>query len=86
MEWWNSPDDVSVSVAHVRVEPGGVTRRHFLEGVAERYVILKGKGRVEVGNLPPEDVGQGDVVFIPPGVSQKITNLQDGMLRAVKAG
>jgi mannose-6-phosphate isomerase-like protein (cupin superfamily) len=73
-EWWNSPDDEQASIARARVEPGVTTKRHRLKGVTERYVILEGNGRVEVGNLAPETVGPGDVVVIPPGVSQRITN------------
>lgn len=73
-EWWNSPEDVAVSVAHVRVEPGCTTIRHRLRGIAERYLILSGHGRVEVGDDPPRDVGPGDVVAIPPGTAQCITS------------
>ncbi len=73
-EWWNSPDDEQASIARAKVEPGVTTKRHRLKGVTERYVILEGSGRVEVGNLAPETVGPGDVVVIPPGVSQRITN------------
>jgi mannose-6-phosphate isomerase-like protein (cupin superfamily) len=48
-----------------------------LEGIVERYVIVHGKGRVEVGDLPPTLVGEGDVVRIPPNVAQRITNVGD---------
>ena len=73
-EWWNSPDDEDASIARARVEPGVTTRLHRLRGVTERYVILEGQGRVEVGTLGPAVVGPGDVVVIPPGVPQRITN------------
>lgn len=73
-EWWNSPDDPAVSIARARVEPGVSTRLHRLKGVTERYVILQGTGRVEVGALAAEEVKPGDVVVIPPGVRQRITN------------
>jgi mannose-6-phosphate isomerase-like protein (cupin superfamily) len=73
-EWWNSPDDEDASIARARVEPGVTTRLHCLKNVTERYVILEGRGRVEVGALAPAAVGPGDVVVIPPGVSQRITN------------
>ncbi len=73
-EWWNSPDDGQASVARARVEPGVTTMLHRLKGVTERYVILEGRGRVEVGKLAPETVGPGDVVVIPPGTPQRITN------------
>jgi mannose-6-phosphate isomerase-like protein (cupin superfamily) len=74
IEWWNAPADAAVSVARARVEPGVITHWHRLRGVTERYLILEGRGRVEVGDLPPEDVGPGAVVLIPPGVRQRIAN------------
>ena len=74
-EWWNSPTDKEVSVAKARVEPGVSTRLHRLKDVMERYIILEGKGIVEVGELAPTEVGPGDVVLIPPGTPQKINNI-----------
>ena len=71
----NTPDDPDVSIARARVEPGVSTRRHQLKGIAERYYILSGKGRVEVGELPPREVQAGDVVLIPPMCSQRISNI-----------
>jgi len=73
-ECWNAPLDQAVSVARARVEPGMTTRWHRLRGVTERYLILEGQGWVEVGDRPPEDVGPGAVVLIPPGVRQRITH------------
>ena len=73
-EWWNSPFDEQISIARARVEPGVTTRRHRLKDVTERYVILEGSGSVELGEMDPEVVGPGDVVLIPPGTSQRITN------------
>jgi mannose-6-phosphate isomerase-like protein (cupin superfamily) len=70
----NSPDDPDVSIARARVEPGVTTRWHRLRGTAERYFIISGRGRVEVGNLPAADVTAGDVVLIPPKCRQRITN------------
>jgi len=74
LELSNCAEDEAVSIARTRVEPGVTTKLHRLRGVAERYLILKGKGRVEVGDLPPADIGPGDVVLIPPGCPQRITN------------
>jgi mannose-6-phosphate isomerase-like protein (cupin superfamily) len=47
---WNSPADAEVSVARAQMEPGVTTRWHRLHGVTERYLILEGQGRVEVGD------------------------------------
>lgn len=73
-EWWNVPEDPQVSVARARVEPGVTTRWHRLHGITERYVILRGQGRVELGGAEPAEVGAGDVVLIPAGVAQRIRN------------
>jgi mannose-6-phosphate isomerase-like protein (cupin superfamily) len=43
-------------------------------------VILSGRGRVEVGDDLTALVGHGDVVLIPPGCRQRITNTGDGEL------
>lgn len=79
LETWRSPDDV-LSIARPRVKPGVTTAWHALEGVTERYIIAEGKGRMEVGDLPPTDVAPGDNVFIPAGVRQRITNTGAGDL------
>lgn len=70
----NVADDPAVSIAEARVLVDEVTRWHLLVGITERYVILEGRGRVDVGDLPPQDVGPGDVVLIPPGCPQRIRN------------
>lgn len=70
----NSPDDPDCSIARARVEPGVTTRLHRLAATVERYVILEGRGVAEVGDMQPADVGPGDVVLIPSGCRQRITN------------
>ena len=40
-------------------------------------MIVSGAGRVEVGDLPAPHVTAGDVVLIPPGCRQRITNTGD---------
>ena len=74
IELSNTPDDPEVSIARARVARGVTTRWHRLAGTTERYVIVEGRGRVEVGALPPQDVSAGDVVLIPPSCRQRITN------------
>jgi mannose-6-phosphate isomerase-like protein (cupin superfamily) len=71
----NTPDDPDVSVARARVTPGVTTRWHRLTGTAERYIIIEGLGRMEVGGFPAREVSPGDVVLIPPESRQRITNI-----------
>jgi len=70
----NDAADPAASIAQARVPPGGETRWHRLRDTMERYVILSGCGRVEVGELAPQEVSPGDVVIIPPGCRQRIAN------------
>ena len=67
-------DDETCSIARARVLPGVTTQLHALRGIAERYVILEGEGHVEVDGGAPEAVKPLDVVAIPAGKSQRITN------------
>lgn len=71
----NSPDDPELSIARARVKPGVTTRWHRLNETIERYVILQGRGRVEIGQMPPAEVAVGDVVLIPQMCPQRITNI-----------
>ena len=80
LELANLPDDPDCSIARARVAPGATTRWHRLAGTAERYVILEGRGRAEIGDLPPRAVAPGDIVLIPPGIRQRIANTGNGDL------
>lgn len=70
----NSDADPGLSIARARVPPGVTTRWHRLHETAERYVIISGSGRMEVGQLAPREVRAGDVVLIPATVRQRIAN------------
>jgi len=71
----NTPDDPDASIARARVAPGVTTRWHSLSETVERYYIVNGRGRVEVGKLPPQEVKAGDIVLIPPMCRQRIANI-----------
>jgi len=71
----NTADDPEVSIARSRVPAGATTRWHRLRGTVERYVMLEGRGRVEVGAEAAREVGPGDVVHIPVMCRQRITNI-----------
>lgn len=74
LEVANDDGDEELSIARARVAPGATTQWHELSDTNERYVVVQGRGRVEVGGLPPADVGPGDVVRIPARTPQRIGN------------
>ncbi len=71
----NTPEDPDVSIARARVKPGVTTSWHRLKETTERYCIISGKGSVEIGELPPQELTAGDVAIIPPMCRQRITNI-----------
>jgi mannose-6-phosphate isomerase-like protein (cupin superfamily) len=66
--------DKDVSIAVATVKPGIITKAHHLRGIQEIYIITAGEGKVAFSGLEPTKVSVGDVIVIPPGASQKITN------------
>ena len=74
-EMWNRAEDPSVSIAKAKVKPGVTTALHYLDGVDEKYIIISGKGIMEIEGLPLAEVSPGDVVVIPANSTQRITNV-----------
>ena len=68
----NAPSIDAFSLAEARVAPGVTTERHRLP-VDEWYIVSGGEGIVEVHD-DREPVRAGDVVAIPAGAPQRITN------------
>lgn len=62
------------SIARARVEPKVTTAWHFLKNTTEYYYILSGKGLMEIGNKDVFSVFPGDLVTIPRGEAQRISN------------
>ncbi len=69
----NTPEVNDFSLAETRVEPGITTELHSC-AVKEWYVLTQGTGNMEVDGKEAGKVGPGDIVEIPAGVSQRITN------------
>ena len=63
----------NLSVTWVDVPPGADQRSHSHEDSEQVYVIVRGRGRMYVAG-DEEDVGEGDLVFIPPATDHGIVN------------
>ncbi len=62
---------VPYSLAVAWIGPGQATAPHCLIGETEVYLVLRGSGRMHVGD-EIEDVRPGDAVVVPPGARQWI--------------
>jgi len=61
------------SLAEATLAPGAATEPHFHPQTEELYYVLRGHGRMRVGDAV-RDVGPGDGIAIPPGAPHQITN------------
>jgi mannose-6-phosphate isomerase-like protein (cupin superfamily) len=74
----------NLSITWVDVPPGAEQHSHSHEDSEQVYVIVRGRGRVHVAG-DEEDVGEGDLVFIPPATDHGIRNDGDETLVYVAA-
>ena len=79
-ELCNSTISPNGSLAIARVPAGTTTQLHSLNGINETYIVIEGKGEVEVdGDL--YSISAGDQVAIASGVPQRVTSLGENDLR-----
>jgi mannose-6-phosphate isomerase-like protein (cupin superfamily) len=74
----------NLAVTWVDVPPGAEQRAHSHEESEQVYVIVRGRGRMHVAG-DEEEVGEGDLVFIPPATDHGIVNDGDETLVYVSA-
>jgi mannose-6-phosphate isomerase-like protein (cupin superfamily) len=75
--------ETRLTVTWVDVAPGSGQRPHG-HAPEQVYVIVKGKGRMRVGDEELV-VGEGDLIHIPPETLHGIENLADEVLTYVSA-
>jgi mannose-6-phosphate isomerase-like protein (cupin superfamily) len=63
----------NMTVTWVDVPAGAEQRAHSHPDSEQVYVIVRGRGRMSVAG-DVEEVGEGDLVFIPPATSHGIVN------------
>jgi mannose-6-phosphate isomerase-like protein (cupin superfamily) len=72
-----------LSITWVDVKPGGEQKPHS-HGPQQVYVVIRGSGRMRVGE-DERDVHEGQMVFIPPNVEHGIVNSGEEVLTYVSA-
>ena len=63
----------NLTVTWVDVPPGAEQRAHSHEEAEQVYVIVRGRGRMQVAG-DVQEVGEGDLVFSPPATQHGIVN------------
>lgn len=63
----------NLSVTWVDVPSGAEQRSHSHEESEQVYIVVKGRGKMRVAG-DEEQVGEGDLVFIPPSTEHCIVN------------
>ncbi len=68
------------SLAEATLASGQATERHYHASTEEIYVVLEGRGELEVDGARRE-VRPGDAILIPPGAGHQIRATGDAELR-----
>jgi mannose-6-phosphate isomerase-like protein (cupin superfamily) len=63
----------NLTVTWVDVPPGAEQRAHSHAEAEQVYVIVRGRGRMQVAG-DEEEITEGDLVFIPPAAEHGIVN------------
>jgi mannose-6-phosphate isomerase-like protein (cupin superfamily) len=74
----------NLAVTWVDCPPGSVQQLHIHAGGEQVYVIVRGRGMMQVGD-DTQEVEEGSLVFIPPGAEHAIKNEGDEPLVFVSA-
>ncbi len=72
-----------LAVTWVDVAPGAGQRPHS-HPAEQVYVIVRGRGRIEVGN-EKQEVAAGDLIYIPSNAIHSIRNRSDETLSYISA-
>lgn len=74
----------NLAITSVEGGPGSMQAVHGHPDNEQAYVIVRGRGVMQVGD-EMEEVGEGTLVFIPPGAAHAIKNTGDEPLVFVSA-
>jgi mannose-6-phosphate isomerase-like protein (cupin superfamily) len=74
----------NLAITWVEGGPGSMQAVHGHPDNEQIYVIVRGRGVVQVAD-EMQEVGEGTLVYIPPGAAHAIKNTSDGPLVFVSA-
>jgi quercetin dioxygenase-like cupin family protein len=62
--------------ARITIQPGGTNQIHVHKDIEQVYIVLRGRGTVQVGDEKAE-VKAGDAIFLPANVPHGFVNTGD---------
>ncbi len=62
--------------ARITIQPGGTNKVHVHNDIEQVYIVLRGKGTVQVGDEKAE-VKAGDAIFLPAKIPHGFVNTGD---------
>ena len=74
----------NLAVTWVDCAPGSMQAVHGHPDTEQVYVIVRGRGVMQIGG-EMQEVGEGELVYIPPGAAHAIKNTSDEPLVFVSA-
>ncbi len=74
----------NLSITWVECEPGSMQAVHGHPNEEQVYVIVRGRGVMQIGD-EMEEVGPGTLIYTPPGLAHAIKNTGDDPLTYVSA-
>lgn len=72
--WPNNAPRSQVTITHVTMEPGSVSRRHVHERSEQIWIVEQGEGVLLLGDGEAERLSAGDVVRTPAGETHGVEN------------
>jgi mannose-6-phosphate isomerase-like protein (cupin superfamily) len=66
-----------------KAESGASAEPHSHEHSYQVYYVLRGYGRVKIGEEPPADFGPGSVIVIPPGIIHSVWSVGEQTARVI---
>jgi mannose-6-phosphate isomerase-like protein (cupin superfamily) len=72
----------NLSVTWISVPPGASQSLHSQEQSEQAYVVVRGSGSMSVAG-DTEEVGEGDLILVPPATDHSVANDGDSELACV---
>lgn len=78
--WSNNSPEAQVTITHVTMVPGAVSKRHAHAHAEQIWIVEQGEGLLLLANDRSERLHQGDIIRTPAGEVHGVENTGSGPL------